>query len=138
MAFQRYYADNRLGLIDKWTGTFSGQETLAHIKSILSSEDSYLRLKYILIDFTGVDRALMTNEESESIVTLSLQSSKINPDLVIAFVSHGDLMFGIARMLVSLSYESPWDPKVFRSRRDAEAWIERKVKVKFDIDLTFA
>ena len=46
-----------------------------------------------------------------------------------------DLGYGLSRMWEVLSDQSGWEMQIFRSRAEAERWIQQRAKQKFGIDL---
>ena len=87
----------------------------------------------------------ITNETVEFIAGLYADTSRVNPDSIVAmvtYVTYGasiDLINRISRMHELFVYRSCWETLVFRTKGEAVRWIREKVRDKFGIDdLTFS
>ncbi len=58
---------------------------------------------------------------------MSRDASRLNPNLLIGFVSPGDFVYGMSRMLQSLSEDTAFRMQVFRDRASAEEWIRAEL-----------
>ena len=83
---------------------------------------------------------VITNETVELIAGLWADTSRVNPDPIVAMVAYAaygagiDLLNIISKLHELFIYQSCWETRLFRTRPQAVRWIREEVKNKFGID----
>jgi len=137
--------DGGLGNIIISRGMVTDQELINSLKRHLTyDKEKFKKYKYILFDHTALTKVAITNETVEFIAGLCADTSRVNPDTIVAMVANVsigadiDLVNRISRMFELFVYRSCWKTMVFRTNNEAVRWIREKVRDKFGIDdLTF-
>ena len=113
-------------------------------KHLMQDNEKIKSFKYILLDHTALAKMDVTNETVESIADLCADTSRANPDPVVAMVTNVsmgagiDLINRVSRLYALFINRSCWETMVFRTKSEAVRWLRGKVKEKFGIDdLTF-
>jgi hypothetical protein len=132
--------DGGLGILVTGSGVVTEEEfVVSYKKHLLQDESKFKKYRYHLSDHTAVTKVEVPTKALEVIAKLSKEASKVNPDAVLATVADQDLIYGLTRMFHFLAEETGWEMNVFRLREEAEAWIRKMVKERFNIDdLTMA
>ncbi|MFH1933079.1 MAG: hypothetical protein ABIN18_15995 [Pseudomonadota bacterium] len=138
--------DDGIGNIIVTRGMVTDQELIDSLERHLTHDkEKFKKYKYILIDHTALTKVDITNETVEFIAGLYADTSRVNPDSIVAmvtYVTYGasiDLINRISRMHELFVYRSCWETLVFRTKGEAVRWIREKVRDKFGIDdLTFS
>ena len=138
--------DGGMGNIIESRGVVTDQELIDSLKSHLThNQEKFKKYKYILIDHTSLTKINISNETVEFIAELISNTSKINPDSIVAmvvYVTYGaniDLLHRVSILHELFFYRSCWENRFFRMKPQAVKWIREKVRDKFGIDnLTFS
>lgn len=138
--------DDGIGNIIVTRGMVTDQELIDSLERHLTHDkEKFEKYKYILIDHTALTKVDITNETVEFIAGLYAETSRVNPDSIVAmvtYVTYGasiDLINRISRMHELFVYRSCWETLVFRTKGEGVRWIREKVRDKFGIDdLTFS
>ena len=140
MPYEIKDCDGGIGNIIEGRGIVTNQEFIDFFKRHLTQDkDKFSKYRYSLIDYTAVTKVDVGSESIEFIADFCIAASKVNPDPILAFAAEDDLIFGLSRMYESFVYQTDWEIRVFRSKKDAMEWIKERVKDKFGIDdLTFS
>ena len=130
------YLDRGLGFIFMGEGLVTGDDIINANKIIFASKDRMIKYKYGLIDYSNIRQFNVSSSEIAIIASQDKKASQYIPVGVLAVAAQKDLEFGLARMWEMIVENSgiQWETMVFRSRKDAEAWIKASVKDKFGID----
>ena len=137
--------DGGTGNIIVSRGMVTDQDLIDSLKRHLTHDkEKFKKCKYILIDHTALTKMDITNETVEFIAGLCADTSRVNPDSIVAMVTNVtiganiELINRISRMYELFIYRSCWETMVFRTKNEAVRWIREKVRDKFGInDLTF-
>jgi len=138
--------DHGMGNIIESRGVVTDQELIDSLKMHLTHDkEKFKKYKYILIDHTALTKMNITNETVEFMAELIADTSKVNPDSIVAmvaYVTYGadiDLLNRISRLHELFIHRSCWKSMFFRTKPQAVKWIREKVRDKFGIDdLTFS
>lgn len=103
--------------------------------SLLASTEGLKKLRYIVVDVSSMEKVKLSLDEMERIVQDKRLAPIVFPGLLCAVASPTDLGYGLARAWEALSDQSGWEIQIFRSRAEAELWIQQRVKEKFGIEL---
>jgi len=131
--------DGGIGVVITGWGIVGEEEYVdSHSKHLTQDEDKLNRYRYSLVDWTAVKEAEVSTEAISLIAGYCESTSEVNPDTVVAIAANQNLIYGLSRMWEGLAGVTGWETMVFKNREDAEAWITKKVKEKYGIDvLTF-
>jgi len=137
--------DNGIGNIIVTRGMVTDQELIDSLERHLTHDkEKFKQYKYILFDHTELTKMDIANETVEFIAGLCADTSRVNPDSIVAMVTNVtygasiDLIKRISRMHELFVYRSCWETRLFRTKPQAVRWIKEKVRDKFEIDnLTF-
>ena len=133
--------DDGIGNIIESRGVVTDQKLIDSLKRHLTHDkEKFKKYKYILIDHTALTKMNISNETVEFIAELIADTSRVNPDSIvamIAYVTYGadiDLLNRISRLHELFIYRSCWESRFFRTKPQAVKWIREKVRDKFGID----
>lgn len=127
MPVETKYSDNREFVEILATGSVSAKEIIDNLRSIYADPE-FVRLKYQLVDYTGVDDYDGGRADSNAIVSLDHRAAIKNPRMRIAIVATTDVIFGSARYWELSLGETPLETHVFRDREAANAWLFQPTK----------
>jgi len=126
--------DEGLGVSIIGRGVITDEEYLeALTEHLMQNKEKFKKYRYSLSDFTAVTKVCVSTKTITLINNLCISAAKINPNAVVATVADRDLIYGLARMSQLHIAETGWESMVFRDRRDAEAWIKKRVLEKYRI-----
>ena len=138
--------DRGMGNIIESRGVVTDQELIDSLERHLTHDkEKFKKYKYILIDHTALTKMDITNETVEFISELIADTSRVNPDSIVAMVV--DVTYGAGIELLNRNsrlhelfiYRSFWESRFFRTKPQAVKWIREMVRDKFGIDdLTFS
>jgi hypothetical protein len=132
--------DGGIGNIIESSGMVTDQELIDTLrKHLTQDQEKFKKYKYILFDNTASTKMEITNETVELIAGLWADTSRVNPDPIVAMVTNVtyganiDLLHRISRLHELFIYQSCWETRLFRTTPQAVRWIRAKVKEKFGI-----
>jgi hypothetical protein len=133
--------DRGIGNIIESRGVVTDQELIDSLKKYLTHDkEKFKKYKYILFDHTALTKMDITNETVEFIAELIEETSRVNPDSIVAMVAYVsmeaniDIINRISRLHELFIYRSCWETMLFRTKPQAVRWIKEKVRDKFGID----
>lgn len=137
--------DHGIGNIIESRGVVTDQELIDSLKRHLTHDkEKFKKYKYILIDHTALRKIDITKGTVEFIAGLFADTSRVNPDTIVAMVAYIpigariDLINRISRLHELFINRSCWETQFFRTKPQAVRWIKHRVRDKFRIDdLTF-
>jgi hypothetical protein len=137
--------DDGCGNVIEGRGVVSDRELIDSLQPHLAQDQSNFKdYKYILIDQTDLTKLDISDETVEVISGLIAETSKANPDPIVALVAYASYgtniehINRISRLHELFIYPSCWETRLFRTKPLAVKWIREKVCDKFEIDdLTF-
>ena len=127
MPIQIKYIDDGIGVEFIGSGVVTGADIIAANKEIYRNENFY-RQKYQIVDRTKCTKYQVSHEEIIKIAEQDKVAAKINPNIVIAFISTTPLQYGISRMYQAYVGNDGFLTEVFKDRKSAEHWIEEQLK----------
>ena len=133
--------DGGIGNIIESRGLVTDRELIDSLQGHLTRDEAkFKKFKYILFDHSALTKMEITNETVESIAGLWADTSRVNPDLIVAIVAYAaygasiDLLNIISRLHELFIHQSCWETRMFRTKPQAVRWIRQEVKTKFGID----
>lgn len=124
MPIQIKYIDEGIGVEFISSGVVTGADIIAANKEIYRNENFY-RQRYQIVDRTNCTKYEVSHKEIITIAEQDKVAAKINPNIVIAFISTSPLQYGISRMYQAYVGDDGFLTEVFRDRKSAEHWIAR-------------
>ena len=133
--------DGGIGNIIESRGMVTDQELIDSLRRHLTQDqEKFKKYKFILFDHTALTKMDITHETVELIAGLWADTSKVNPDSLVAMVAYVtdganiDLLSSISRLHELFFYQPCWETRLFRTKPQAVRWIREKVRDKFGID----
>lgn len=123
MAFEVKFIDGGEGLVFIASGKAHASELIA-INREIYSEAYLMKQKYQLVDLTGAEEIEVDERDIKQLADMDKEAAAINPEIKIAVVAPGDLEYGLARMWLAHVDEGELESRVFRTREEADRWIE--------------
>jgi hypothetical protein len=130
--------DNGLGISFTGKGIVTGEDLIQATRKIFSSEESIRKSRYGLLDFSNIEWLNTSSTELKIVTDLDTRAAKINPDLIISIVTEENSAYGLSQIWKAYMDETNWESKIFRSRKEAKAWMKKRIKEKFGIDITIS
>jgi len=125
-----------MGVVFRCSGDVVAADFLAANNGFLATPEEIKKWRYGLVDLSGVRSMDIGYLDVSRIVAQNSTIASIAvPGVLIAVAAPGDHGFGLARMWEALVERVGWETMTFRSLAEAEDWIQRRVKEKFEIDL---
>ncbi len=130
--------DDGLGVLFVGEDSVSGSDLIRANETIFSSVERMKKYKYGIIDYSDITQFEVSASETETIASQDMKASEYIPHGFVAIIVKTDLEFGVSRMWETIieNYGLPWETDIFRERKDAEKWVKKKVKEKYNIDLS--
>ncbi len=124
-----------LGNIIIGRGVITEEEYVATLKEHLTQdENKFKKYRFSLADYTAATKVDISSQAIKLIADFCIAAAVSNPEAVVAVVADQDLTFGLARMSEILMAKTGWESQVFRNRKDAESWIQKRIKEKYGLD----
>ena len=127
MPIQIKYIDEGIGVEFIGSGVVTGADIIAANKEIYRNENFY-RQRYQIVDRTNCTKYQVSHEEIIKIAEQDKVAARINPNIIIAFISTSPLQYGISRMYQAYVGDDGFLTEVFQDRKSAEKWIEEQLK----------
>ncbi len=127
MPIEVRYLDNEIGISWLGGGGVTGQDLIDASKETFASEERLKQIRYALVDFTQIEGVSISPADIRKKAILDGGAASIAPDVVVALVAAGDLVFGLGRVWDAYVNGLSWQTKVFRSVAEAESWIDERV-----------
>ena len=128
MPFATEFIEQGRGLVLTGSGLITARD-IHDVKTALLAQESLLRqVAYAIVDLKAVTELKLTAAELRGLVKLDLHLAKLLPHAAVAIVAAADHPFGMARMWEVLAEDTGWQTAVFRTRAQAEAWVNRTVR----------
>lgn len=125
-----------MGVIYHCSGDLTIEDFVAANAGFLNTPDEIRKWRYTLIDLVGVESMAINYDDVSRVVAQNKTiAARAVSGVLLAVSSPKDLGFGLSRMWEALVERVGWETMTFRSVMEAEAWIQRRLKEKFGIDL---
>jgi len=126
---------NGLGVIYNCRGALTIDDFFQAGLGFLAHPEEIKKWKYGIIDLTPAGAMNIRPEDISVIVEQNKRIAAIAPPgAILAVASPKDLGFGLAHVWEVLVEEIGWEIMTFRSRSEADVWIQERMKQKFDIE----
>ena len=99
----------------------------AVIAGIDASEEDVRAVRYSIFDYSEVESIDASVEELRLIAELNKETSRVNPNVLIAQVGPDPLVLDLSRMWQFYVKDLPWESRLFQSRSEAETWIQDRL-----------
>lgn len=114
------------GIIFSAVDDVNGKDIIKGITEILN-DNSFADLKYWISERSRCTKYDVSSKEVQEIANLNNQAAKNNPNLLVALIAETDLQFGMSRMYEAYIDEHGFQTMVFRSREEADKWLNEKL-----------
>jgi precorrin-6B methylase 1 len=104
------------------SGDIGHEDILAAVREIYTSP-VLAGIKYQLVDYSLVTSYKRVKSAAIEIVNLDRLTALKNPNMKIAIIAPGDLLFASARSWELNLEEAPLETRIFRERGAAETWL---------------
>ncbi len=131
--------DGGLGKAFNGRGVVTVQEVVEAVRMDMAQDlEKFRKYRYAFSDFTAVTDFRISADGVKEVAQVTLEGSRINPDMAVAVVAYDDLVYGSLRMWEMLNDETAMETAIFRDREAAKTWLRKRVKERFGIDdITF-
>lgn len=117
------YENDGEGIVYVHSGTLDGAATVERARLHYESVD-YVKLRYQIVDFRGLDRVEMTTEQLRELADIDRESTKKKrPDHKFAGVVSSDSMHAILKLWEVYLSDPAVNAKIFYSMDEAREWI---------------
>ena len=116
------------GVLHLGRGAVTGAEILAAESQKANVIDRLTKLKHVLIDFSEVTSLDVSSDDVQQLVSINKEEARLLQVVFVAVAAPSDLAYGISRMYAGYLQIPEWVIQVFRSRIEAENWLEQSLK----------
>jgi hypothetical protein len=127
MPFRAEYSPDGAGVLLMGTGLLTGDELIAVTISIGQVGERLSRVRYALVDFSGVVEFRATSQDLAKLADEDVALARRLPNLAIVIVASQPLVFGMSRMWEALAHQTGWRIMVVQTRDEAVDWLRREV-----------
>jgi len=128
--------DGGLGNVITASGVVTEEGLIGFYRDFFSQDEiSLANYRFSLSDYSAVTDLHVNSDAIKSLVTLSKGVTSINPDTLVAVYAPQTYAFGLARMWEILMDATDWETCVFSDREEAVAWLRKRAKEKYGIDI---
>lgn len=107
--------------------------------SFLAFPEEIKKWRYGIIDLTYVETMNINADDIRAVVEQNKRIAGLAvPGPLLAVGSPKDLGYELARMWEVLNEQVGWETRTFRSRLEADQWIQARAREKFSLDLLSA
>ena len=128
---------DQAGLVHTVFGTVSDEDLIAMDDENIRLTHEIGQMKFILVDYTSVEVVEVSNEVLMMLAKRDRDRvAGDQPFTIVVTVAAGDLGFGLARMFGATADSDDYYG-VFRTRKEAEAWLKQRVSEVHQHDVVF-
>ncbi|SRR5260221_7403323 len=127
MPYTTSYIDDGKGVHKTGSGIVTGLEIFSSAIQESRDEARSRKLRYGLVDFSGVTEMRVTPEDIRRIVEMNRKLATFTPRALVAIVAPTPLPYAMARLWHTLSDDLGWKTNVFHARPDAIAWLRKEL-----------
>lgn len=114
------------GVVLHYSGVLTAVEIIRAKRSLVSEQNRGLH--YLIVDASAADEFHISTDELRVIAKENKRLAAIaTSGMPVAIAAPQDLGFGLARMWKVFAAETGWRISVFRSRAEAESWIQGRL-----------
>ena len=131
MAIEYEILEDKRLVVVKGSGVVTGDDVIRHLDT-LATDERYIAPMKKLVDYSSIDGIRQSNKE---VITIARKKDALKGKFAeerCAFVSPGDLSFGIARVHQALIDNSGINTEVFRRIEEALAWLDVELGINCD------
>ncbi|HZE96238.1 MAG TPA: hypothetical protein VE981_04355 [Planctomycetota bacterium] len=116
-------------LILSGSGIMTGAELIATTRGMVEDADAVRHVREVLVLLGDVTRLEVDSDHVRQVVEIDRALVKLIPRAAVAIVAPKDEVFGMARMWEMMVVFTEWKIQVFRSREEADLWLESERQV---------
>lgn len=128
MPIDRTYFEEQALIVTTATGLVTNEDFLenSNLQMAVLAESSHYR--FILADWSQVEKIDTSVAAIQTSARQLASAIKINPrNGFFAIVAFADITYGLARMWQAWAEEIDWEIQLFRTREEAEHWLNEKM-----------
>ncbi len=118
------YADG--GLSIRYYGVLTSAEIYDSFQCRLNHPEQLMNFSTIVADYTDVAEMRVPDLNIQLLAEQYQQMSKHAAGVMVAVIAPSDLQYGLGRMWQAHLGEMLWEHMIFRSRDEADSWLESK------------
>ena len=124
MAFKIHDQPDQAYILVLMSGRLDDEELLVYQDSIYKTPG--FKTKHQLVDYGGVTDFAISSDGIRLYTHIGMEREEVKtarPDRKVAFVSPGDVEFGMGRVFMAYAHQLPTNYGVFRTRDEAVIWL---------------
>jgi len=126
--------DDGLGNVIIGTGVITNEEyDTALTKHLSQPSEKFKKYIYSIVDFTTTTHLNVHMSYFIKNAKRCIEVSRINPNVLVALVTHNNLYFIIGRTWGLLASGTGWNIQIFRTRKELDTWLLMKLKDQHDM-----
>ena len=111
-------------LVFTGSGVLTGLELIETTRKLVESGDAVRAVRRTLVFFDQVTKMDVNTDDVRRLIEIDQSLMELIPRTTIAIVAPKDELFGLSRMWEMMVGVPGWETRVFRSRPEAEAWLQ--------------
>lgn len=136
MPVELAFVHGGIGVLYACRGVVTGREFMDANELLIAAPEQARKLRFGLVDLHRSEALEVSTDELRVIAEQDYRLAAAGrPGTLVAVIADRTLAYGLARMWEAFAGATEWETKSFRSGTPAEAWIRRRVKEKFGIEL---
>jgi len=128
--------DQGAGIRYLGTGVVTGNEFIDANVSLRASTNRLKQLRYAIVDLTQIESLDLSFTDLKKIESNDRLTAQVNPFVVVALIAEKELPFNVVSAWDVRTQDISWEKKIFRSRAEAYAWVQNKVRENFGEEIT--
>jgi hypothetical protein len=118
------FIEDGRGVVFHGSGVLTGQE-IVDVRTALQADEARLRrVRYALVLLEDVTTVDLNVEDLRAGAVTDRRLGQLMPHAAVAIVAPLEHVFGVARMWEAIADVPEWTTYVFRTRSEANAWLQ--------------
>ena len=127
MSISIRFTEDGKGIIQEAWEVLRVEEMEDALREVQANEQAFRNVIYVLSDLSKVTKMPVSVDEVRHIAAKDRPMGPLNPNLISATVAPTDVIFGLARMWQVFVTRDGWKAEIFRSRIEAEEWLQTEI-----------
>lgn len=128
MPISREYFREKGQIAHSVTGTITDDELLENNRQLMAFLKENEHYRFVLADWSQVAKLDISINAIQAMARKNVSDLKSIPgDGFFAIVASKNITYGLARVWQSWATDINWDVQLFKSRTDAESWLNKKM-----------
>jgi hypothetical protein len=121
--FSSTFMERWRGLFLLGTGVVTASEIHETKAALLKEEEVVRKIDFAIIDFRDARALRLNADQVRELARIDCLLAKVNSRAVVAIIAPEDSVLGVARLWQALADCTNWSTAIFRSRKEACAWL---------------